>query len=296
MLKRTLFFVTDYHLSVKNRQLAVKDKASGSERIVPAEDIGFVILDNSRLSYTHSVLQLFSRHNIAVLICDEKRMPASMLLNFESNHLTGRITERQLQASEPLKKQLWKQTVKTKIRNQAAVLQALGKDSEALLQIAKEVKSGDVGNQEGRAAKLYWQRLFPNFTRHPDGENPNSLFNYAYTILRAATAKSLVSSGLLPVLGIHHHNKYNAFRLADDVMEPYRPYADFLVCETYRKFPNYTDLTPEIKSELLGVLFMDTHFAKVTRPLSLGLSISTASLAQCFTGECQKIRYPNFCT
>jgi CRISPR-associated protein Cas1 len=159
---------------------------------------------------------------------------------------------------------------------------------------AREVKSGDTTNREARAAKYYWQTLFDaeDFRRERAGENPNSLFNYAYAVLRAATAKALTGSGLLPTFGIHHHNRYNAFRLADDIMEPYRPVVDELVLEVWSKNPDYTDLSTAIKTDLLRLLTLDVQFKKKKRPLAVALSHTTASLAKCFSGEKRILKYP----
>ncbi len=293
MLKRTLFFENPFHLSVKNHQLVVNDKKNNKQHIVPSDDIGFVVFDHRELSYTQAVLQLFSEQNTAVIICDQKHLPVSILQNLNAHQLHGQNTDYQLQASEPLKKQLWKQTIKKKIRNQAGFLKQLGKQYNDLEQIAKTVKSGDATMREGYAAKIYWSRIFEDFSRQRFGDQPNSMLNYCYTILRTATAKAITGSGLLPVVGIQHHNKYNAYRLADDIMEPYRPYADAIVYETYQKFPDYKDLTTEIKAELLKILTIDTDFELVKRPLSIGLTITTASLVKCFKGETRKIQYPN---
>ncbi|MCD6556410.1 MAG: type II CRISPR-associated endonuclease Cas1 [Bacteroidales bacterium] len=294
MLKRTLFFVNPYHLFVKNKQLYVKDKMIDKEQMVPAEDIGYVIFDNKQLTYTHSVMQLFSENNTAVIFCNDKHMPASMMVNFESHHLHGQHSDYQIKASEPLKKNLWQQTIKSKIRNQASVLDYFNKKGEPLREISKHVTSGDSTNRESLAARIYWNSLFNNFIRHRDGKQPNSMLNFCYSILRSATAKAITGSGLIPVIGIHHKNKYNAYRLADDLMEPYRPFADRIVKETFAKFPDYKDLTKEIKFDLTDILTTDVQFKKVTRPLSVGLSMTTASLVKCYKGEKKKISYPIF--
>ncbi len=293
MLKKSLFFINPYHLFVKNKQLYVKDRSNNNERMIPSEDIGFVIFDNKQISYTHSVMQLFSENNTTVIFCDDKHMPTSMMINFESHHLHGLNLDFQVKASEPLKKGLWQQTIKHKIKNQAKALNYFNLNGgDALKEISKNVKSGDITNRESVAARIYWGQIFDNFTRHRAGNNPNSMLNYCYAILRSATAKAIVGSGLLPAIGIHHKNKYNAFRLADDIMEPYRPFADVIVKETFSKFPDYEDLTTEIKSELLKILTVDVFFKKVTRPLSVGLSMTTASLSKCFKGEIKKLSYP----
>jgi len=293
MLKRTLFFINPYHLSIKNNQLYVKDKINNKVKMIPSEDIGFVILDNKQITYSHSVIQLFSKNNTAVIFCDDKHLPASMLVNFDSHHLHGLHADYQIKASEPLKKNLWRQTIKYKIRNQAKLLGHYDlKGTNALNEISKHVKSGDTTNREAYAAKIYWSLLFKNFTRFREGKRPNSMLNYCYTVLRSATAKAIAGAGLLPALGIHHKNQYNAFRLADDIMEPYRPFADRIVKDTFEKFPDYIDLTTEIKSDLLSILTTDVKFKEVTRPLSVGLSMTTASLVKCYKGEIKTISYP----
>ncbi len=292
MLKRTLFFQNSFHLYVRNKQLIVKDKVSGTEKLVPAEDVGYVIFDNKQLSYTQSVLQLFATNNTAVIICDDKHLPVSMMQNLNSHHIQGQNIDYQISASQALKKQLWKQTVKQKILNQAGLLKKLGENHIPLIEFARNVKTGDTTNREAVAAKLYRSKLFKLFTRDRYGDQPNSMLNYAYAILRSATAQAITGSGLLSVLGIHHHNKYDSYRLADDLMEPYRPYIDELVVELFDKYPSYTELTTKIKMEILQILTIDTQFKKIKRPLGIGLSITTASLAKCFRGKSKKIQYP----
>lgn len=220
-------------------------------------------------------------------------MPTSMLLNLDGHHLQGELFRLQIQATEPLKKNLWKQTVEAKIKNQAAVLSYFGKNPAIVKQYASEVKSGDVDNREGAAAREYWQTLFGNgFVRDRYGDAPNNLLNYGYILLRAAVARALTGSGLLSTLGIHHHNRYNAFCLADDIMEPYRPYIDLCVYQIWESDPDCTLLTKEHKAALLQVLTCDVVMAKTKRPLMLALSQTTASLSRCFSGETKKIVYP----
>ena len=200
----------------------------------------------------------------------------------------------QLEASVPLKKQLWQQTVSQKIANQAAVL--IGRKIEArnMLVWAKSVKSGDPENIEGRAAAYYWRNLFDkeiHFIRDRDGVPPNPLLNYGYAILRAVVARSLVSSGMLPTLGIHHHNRYNAYCLADDIMEPYRPYVDELVLDLIDEGHNGI-LDKEAKVKLLSVPVVDVDIAGRRRPLMIAVSETTSSLYRCFSGESRKIIFP----
>lgn len=293
MLKKTLFFSSPCHVKIHNRQLVILNKVTGEEHQRPVEDLGFVVFDHPQITFTQSVIQLLAEHNAAVIFCDQKHHPASMLFHLDSHQTQTEHFRAQVEASEPLKKQLWKQTVKAKIRNQAAVLDLTGGDGEAMRTMARKVKSGDTENMEARAARHYWQRLFGHaFTRARFGDAPNHILNYGYTVLRAAVARALTGSGLLPTLGIHHHNKYNAFCLADDIMEPYRPYVDQLVWELVQQKLVEDELTPPMKAKLLECLSCDVHMGKKTRPLMVGLSETSASLVRCFKGSSKTIRYP----
>lgn len=292
MLKRALFFSTPYCLSLRNGQMLIHTKeAPDMQRSVPIEDIGFVILEHQQTTLTLPLLNALSDNNVAVIFCGDDRMPNAMLMNLDSNKTQGESCRAQVEASEPLKKGIWKQVVEAKIRNQAALLRKLGKDGDKLKPYYMHVKSGDADNREGIAAKIYWSELFGReFVRMREGQEPNNLLNYGYTILRAAVARSLMGSGLLPAFGIFHRNRYNAFPLADDVMEPYRPYVDELVHRLHTA--GKSQLTKEVKGELLHILFTDTRFDKVLRPLDVGLTFTSASLARCFAGIQKKILYP----
>ena len=292
MLKRTLFFSTPFCLSLKDNQMVVNTKQMPEEkRTIPIEDIGFVVLEHQQINITLPLLNALSDNNVAVIICGKDYMPNAMLMNLDSNKTQGESFRVQIEASEPLKKGLWKQVVEAKIRNQAALLNKLGKDGDKLKPYYSNVKSGDSDNREGIAAKIYWNELLgDDFVRSREGSEPNNLLNYGYTLLRAAVARALMGSGLLPALGIFHRNRYNAFPLADDIMEPYRPYVDEIVYHMYVNGINKLD--KEAKSRLLNLLFADTVFSKVTRPLEVGLTTTTASLAKCYMGTVKKISYP----
>jgi CRISPR-associated protein Cas1 len=295
MLKRTLYFTNPYRLSFKNNQLVAEEKESGEVRTVPVEDIGFVVLESMQISISMPLVEALVGNNVAVVFCDSKHMPQSLLLNLDGHNTQTEIFRNQINASLPLKKNLWKQTVETKIKNQARLLKILDRKSFDVLNFSKDVKSGDPENREGAAARIYWSRLFGNkFIRDRYGDYPNSLLNYGYIILRAAVARSLVGSGLLPTLGIHHRNKYNAYCLADDIMEPYRPYVDRMVFRMYKKEPESFILVKEQKAELLKVLTEDVFIENLRRPLMIALSITTASLAKCFAGEIKNLKYPDF--
>ena len=261
------------------------------QKSVPIEDIGFVILEHQQTNITLPLLNALSDNNVAVIFCGNDFMPNAMLMNLDSNKTQGESYRAQIEASDPLKKGLWKQIVEAKIRNQAALLNKLGKDGDKLKPYYMNVKSGDSDNREGIAAKIYWNELFgANFIRSREGVEPNNMLNYGYTLLRAAVARSLMGSGLFPAFGIFHRNRYNAFPLADDIMEPYRPYVDEIVFDLYAN--GERELTKEVKTRLLRLLFMDTSFGKLTRPLDVGLTMTSASLAKCFNGIQKKITYP----
>ncbi|MFI3288033.1 MAG: type II CRISPR-associated endonuclease Cas1 [Rikenellaceae bacterium] len=292
MIKRTLLFVNPQRISLKNCQLVCESMDDEAvKKSVPIEDIGIVILENPMTKITLPALNALVESNVAVVLCNNLRMPSAMLQPLDGNSVQGEIFRQQVAASEPLKKGLWRQTVEAKIKNQAALLDKLGLDGARVLQYSKAVKSGDSDNREGAAARAYWHELFGgDFIREQYGEAPNALLNYGYTILRAATARSLVGSGLLPAFGIFHHNRYNAFPLADDIMEPYRPYVDEVVYRLYRSGVREVDKGTKI--DLLGVLRSECKFKELIRPLELALTITTASLAKCYAGKQKLVSYP----
>lgn len=236
MIKRTLYFGNPAYLSKKNDQLVINlPNAKGIDNLtgnntVPIEDIGVVLLDHQQITITHGLLESLLNNNVAVITCDKNHLPSGLMLPLEGNQVQSERFHDQIEASLPLKKQLWQQTIAAKITNQAVVL-ANHRDvnTKNMEYWASVVKSGDPENHEARAAAYYWGNLFPeipDFRREREGIAPNALLNYGYAILRGIIARSLVSTGLLPTLGIHHHNRYNAYCLADDIMEPYRPVVD----------------------------------------------------------------------
>jgi CRISP-associated protein Cas1 len=294
MLKRTLFFGNSYHLSAENGQLIAKNIASGEIKTIPSEDIGFVVFEHPNLTFTHGAIRILLQNNAAVIFCNEKFLPNGMLLNLDGNSLQTKRFKSQIESSASLKKKLWKQTVVAKIQNQAALLESLGFDAEALKYRAKKVRTADLNNEEARAAKLYWKRLFGReFIRDRFGDTINSRLNYGYAILRAAVARAISGSGLHPTIGIFHSNQYNSFCLADDLIEPYRPYVDILVYDSLEKF-NEVELTVQLKAHLLGVLTIDTLMQGRKRPLMLALSETTNSLVEVMDGDKTSLKYPTF--
>lgn len=307
MIKRTLYFGNPTYLSLKNEQLVIRlpevEKSSVPEsfkddatRTIPVEDIGIVVLDHKQITLTHGVMEALLENNCALITCDSRHLPVGLMLPLSGNTTQTERFREQIEASLPLKKQLWQQTVKAKIENQAVVLSAArGEVVKNMLVWANDVKSGDPDNYEARAAAYYWKSLFPmigGFTREREGDEPNNLLNYGYAILRAVIARSLVASGLLPTLGIHHHNRYNAYCLADDIMEPYRPFVDRVVIEIIDSGISCAELTKEIKAKLLGIPVLDVQINGQRSPLMIAAGLTASSLYKCFTGEQRKIAYP----
>lgn len=266
-----------------------------SKKTVPIEDVGIVILDHQQITITHGCIAALLDNNAAIITCSSTHHPTGMMLPIDGHDTQSERFRYQIDASQPLKKQLWQQTIQAKILNQAAVLADRGTEYENMLYWAKSVRSGDPDNYEGRAAAYYWKNVFPKkveFFRGRNGDPPNNLLNYGYAILRAIVARSLVCSGLLPTLGIHHRNKYNAYCLADDIMEPYRPYVDKIVLRIIDNGENFLELGNSIKSQLLAIATVDVEFEKGHSPLMVGLQTTTASLARCYEGRSRKITYP----
>ena len=293
MLKQSLFFSQPTRLTTKDKQLVIKDEDGKLIATRPIEDIGFVVLENPQISLSQRLLHRLADNNVAVVICDEKYMPSAIMLNLNTNYVQAERFTNQMQASEPLKKNLWQQTIKQKILNQAKVLEILGKDKKMLGSMARQVKSGDSGNHEAIAARQYWMQLFEHhFTRDRYGIKPNHALNYGYAIIRAAVARALTGSGLLPAIGIHHHNKYNAFCLADDIMEPYRPFVDLAVWKLYKEHGENLELDKNTKATMLQLLAADTIINNNKSPMMIAMTTTAASLVKCFEGSTRKLIYP----
>ena len=308
MIKKTLYFGNPAYLSLKNAQMIIKLPEIESNDTLPnsfkekntitkpIEDIGIIVLDNKQITITSGLLEALLENNCAVITCDSKGMPSGLMLPLYGNTTQNERFRTQLDASLPLKKQLWQQTIQQKIANQAAVLkETINAETGCMHTWVKEGRSGDPDNLEGRAAAYYWKNLFghiPGFTRERTGVAPNNLLNYGYAILRAVIARALVSSGLLPTLGIHHHNRYNAYCLADDIMEPYRPYVDKLVYNLVEQYGENIELSKKIKAELLTIPTIDVTIHGKRSPLMIAATQSTASLYKCFAGELRRLHYP----
>ena len=285
-------FSSPVYLSLKDQQMVITFKDNKDTVIRPIEDIGFVVIENPQVSISVPLLNELAENNVSVVFCDKKQMPKTMLMTLDGNTTQQESYKYQIDASAPMKKNIWKQLVECKIKNQALLLNKVGKNGDVLKQYYMNVKSGDTDNREGAAAREYWGRIFDDgFKRDREGQSPNNLLNYGYTILRAAVARALIGSGLYPAFGVFHRNRYNAFPLADDVMEPYRPFVDELVYHLYYDSA-VSELDNQAKGVLLRVLFSDVKMGKVTRPLENALSLTTASLLRMYKGETDKLSLP----
>jgi len=298
MIKHTLYFSNPCFLRKKDMQLNISfpEEEKKDDSAVPIEDIGLIVLDNPHITLTNALLMALNENNAAIISCDKSHLPLGLMLPMFSHNTFTEKLQFQLEASQPLTKNLWQQTVIAKIENQKALLEREGIDIKKMDFLITEVKSGDPGNVEGRAASYYWDNLFGSgeFLRSRFGEPPNNLLNYGYAVLRAIVARSLVASGLFPSIGIHHRNKYNPYCLADDIMEPFRPFVDSLVLAIARANPEMEDLTPDLKRQLLQIPVIDVVIDDKSSPLMVGIQRTTSSLASCFEGDLRKILYPVF--
>lgn len=297
MIKQVLYFGNQAELHVRNSQLCIYTGEHKDDPITrPLEDIGIVIIDNPRIMLTTSVMTGLMESGAALLVCGPNHMPTGLMLNLEGHCEQSERFRTHLSATLPMRKQLWQQTVKRKILNQAAVAKMMkGAEVGNMIAWAKSVKSGDTDNREGLAAGYYWRVLFedmPGVTRDRGGAEPNSLLNYGYAIVRATVARALVASGMHPSIGIYHRNKYNAYCLADDVMEPYRPYVDLTVLEICNEIADATLENREVKRRLLSITTREVEIEGMRRPLMTGVSDTASSLMKCFAGKSSIIRYP----
>lgn len=294
MIKRTLFFENPAYLSTKNEQLVVQLPELNETKSVPIEDIGMIVLEHQQITFTNRLIEKLTYQNAAIVCCNQQHLPLSLVSPLSGHSEFNERLRFQLEASQPLKKNLWQQTVVAKINNQANGMAVLDKQNDKLRKWSREVTSGDATNKEANAAAFYWERFFdiPGFYRGQKGLPPNNLLNYGYAILRAICARSLIGSGMLPALGIHHANKYNAYCLADDIMEPYRPFVDQVVFSVVEQHDNIDKLTREIKQQLLIIPAIDVTMDGKKSPLMVAMSRTTHSLADCFAGVSRKILYP----
>ncbi|REC79885.1 type II CRISPR-associated endonuclease Cas1 [Chryseobacterium elymi] len=296
MITRSIYIGNPAYLKLKDEQMYIMEPSSNEMKgKVPVEDLGLLMLDHFQITISHQLIQRMMGNNVVVVSCDAHHLPHGIMLPLYGHTEHSDRIKDQLDASEPLKKQLWKQTVECKIENQKEVLLKLGNYYEPMLEYQRNVKSGDITNMEGIAAQHYWKYLISlDFLRQRFGDSPNQFFNFGYAVLRSIVARALVETGLLPVLGIFHKNKYNPYCLADDIMEPYRPFVDFLVMQWLIQNPDSEDLTKEFKAHLLKIATVDVLIDDKKRPLLVAVKTTASSLYKCYTGEKRLISYPEF--
>ena len=299
MIKRTLYFGSPAYLSTTKQQLVVKyPNPAEASKSASIEDVGIVILDHPQITISQPLISNLLHNNVALISCNERHLPQGLMLNLDGHHTQQAQLSAQIEATQALKDRLWKSIIQHKIINQAGILKLVGQSTENMNYWSSQVKNGDPKNHEGRAAANYWKTVFidyiEGFTRGRFEAEPNALLNYGYAILRAIVARSIVGSGLHPSLGIHHHNKYNAYCLADDLMEPYRPYVDQLVLEIIESEDDWSELTVEIKSKLLTLPTLDVVVNKKRKPLMLAVQQTSASLAACYLKERKKLKLPEW--
>jgi CRISPR-associated protein Cas1 len=294
MIKRTLYFGNEAYLSTQKQHLVVRYPNSEEVKSVPIEDIGVVLLDHFRLTFTSTLLNKLLSNNVAVISCDAQHLPLGMFLNLNGHSLQQEYFAHQITVTQAKKDRLWKQVIQAKINNQALLLEKQEVSIVNMQRMLKQVKNGDPDNIEARAASYYWKHLFGSvpFVRDRFGDAPNGLLNYGYTILRGVVARALVGSGLLPTLGIHHHNKYNAYCLADDLMEPYRPFVDKVVLQLVNS--GVGDLTKNSKQALLKIPVLDVQINQRRSPLMIAVQQTTSSLQQCYSGLRTTLKLPEF--
>ena len=282
MPKQTIVLDSKAELSIKNGLLSIARE--GEEEVFRSfEDVQTILVDNHSVSLTIPLLNRLSESQITVIFCNEKHFPQSMLMDLESNSLQTKYFRKQIEASQPLKKQIWKQIVEAKIRNQSRLLDEIFQCGDLLRKYYCNVKSGDTTNREGVAANCYWRKLMgKEFIRDRFGKEPNNLFNYGYALLRSAMARALMDSGLMPTLGVFHRNFYNSFPLADDVMEPYRPFVDRRVYELY--IAGKRDVDKEFKNKMLELFYSDLKRDVLTK--------TSASLVNMYCQESRVVYYP----
>ncbi len=292
MIKRTVEISREpTHLSVRTDQLVLRRNGDAVGQI-PCEDIGVLLVDHPQTTYTHAALARLADCGATVVLCGSDHLPNALVLPLaDHSRVVWRINE-QLSASRPLKKQLWQQIVRAKIRGQAENLEIGSPPRRRLAHLAREVKSGDPKNAEAQAAWVFWAHWLggEEFRRDRDAPGLNAFLNYGYAVMRAAVARAVVAAGLLPALGLHHRNRSNAFCLADDLVEPLRPMVDRRVREMHLQ--GYDELTQDAKARLLELLADRVRMRDESGPLMVNIHRMVASLVSCYQGEAKRLQIP----
>lgn len=281
MAYRNLMIASNAQLKIKNEQLLIKTDTTHS---VPIEDINSVLVENHQSTITIATLAKLVQDGVTIFVCDEKHTPCAIMMPFAQNARQYGVVKLQESLSLPLQKQLWQQIVKYKINNQAICLEFNKQDNTAqqLRSLAKKVTSGDSNNTEAVAAAVYFKALFgPDFIRSNDDDLRNAALNYGYAIIRGHIARLIASCGFLPMKGIHHKSELNAYNLADDFIEPFRPVVDLFVAQEAQAFEA---LTPQLKQKLYNLLNMDIKIAQQNHSVAYAAEKMIQSFSRC----CQK--------
>lgn len=299
MIKRTVEISQNpVYLSIKNNQIVLNPKDEDINPVsVPCEDIGLLLVDQPGTTYSHKALTALLGSGATVIFCNDKHLPEGMLLPFANHTEVVWRLQAQMDVSKPVHKSIWQQIIREKIRNQAANLANDSKAYTRLMTLSQQVRSGDPTNVEAQAARVYWSAWMldsVNFRRNPDGEDIlNGMLNYGYAVIRAAVARVLVSAGLQPALGIFHANRGNAFCLADDLMEPFRPWVDRVVRTLHEN--GVTEINKEAKAPLLQILSQTVQTGEQQGPLMVALHSMAASLVRCYEGSQKQLLIPSWC-
>lgn len=292
MSGRTVEISSPARLSLRQRQLAIA-REDGSMPAVPLEDLALLLVDNPQVTYTHALLTALAEAKVATVVCGADHMPVGLLLPYAGHVLAGERLRAQLACPRPLAKRLWQDIIACKLRRQGDLLRRVTGQDAGLHAMAARVRSGDPDNREAQGAQRYWPRLLGSgFRRERDGAAPNPLLNYGYAVLRAATARAVVGSGLLAGVGLFHANRGDAFALASDLMEPFRPFVDGVVWELHAAGLTDGELDRARKAHLLAVLNLGVAMDGQAMPLLLALQRAAASLAESFVAKRNVLRLP----
>ncbi len=281
-------------LRSRYHQLVVEPEA-GQRVTIPFEDVAVVLVSHPQVTFSQSVLDELIQNGGVLVACNRKSLPIGMLVPLSSHHLSSRRVRQQAAVSVPRQKRAWQQIVKAKITSQARLLTELFDDDRGLARLAETVKSGDPQNVEALAAKRYWAKLFDgfDFKRKPDSEDAiNIRLNFGYGVLRGIVARAICATGFHPSLGLHHHNKYNAYCLADDLMEPFRPVVDRIVRKQVEEKDFADGLSQQPKEELIAPLLGRFRLENELRTLFDVVSHLTTSLVQFFAKEIEELDLP----
>ena len=292
MIKRIIDISEPAYLHIKHQQLLI-DKEEETVGRVPIEDLGVLILQHPAIVITQKVIIACQQNKVAIVFCDERHLPYSVILPVSDGHtLHQKVMRMQVSVKLPVTKRIWKQVVQQKIIEQQKTLFLVGTDTAVLGRLAAKVKSGDVENHEAQAAQHYWPRLFgKSFRRDYEAAGVNALLNYGYAVVRALVARAIVAGGLHPAIGIHHHNQYNALCLVDDLMEPFRPWVDWLVYQMWMKNKE-TEIGEDTKRNILALLSDSVQMNKKTMPMMVACHYLIADFKRCLDGTLESIKYP----